>query len=305
MTYWATLENGGQMLLGEPKEAVLSYDAAAPADQLKAVFPADRIWEELAEVLAYEGGQGVFRGVVDEQNTRLTSDGLFVEIVCRSREALLLDNEAEPRPIRGASLETLGSRMLEPLGFSKVVGGREALRGELAVEKGSSMWQVLAGFCRECFGTEPYVDFEGVLHCEGREPKKLSLGRVMSAQVSRRPYKRLSAVWKQGYRGGYDTLYSDAGAALPRRRYLSAQSGRNPRQVLDDARRESFLLTVTCAGNWWPPHGALADVNVPRAGRFENCRVRQAVYYRDGSGERTRFVLERSEACVADRKAGR
>ena len=54
MTYWATLRNGGQMLLGEPKEAVLSYDRGAPADQLKAVFPADRIWEELAEVLLYD-----------------------------------------------------------------------------------------------------------------------------------------------------------------------------------------------------------------------------------------------------------
>lgn len=300
MTYWATLRNGGQMLLGEPKEAVLSYDAAAPADQLKAVFPADRIWEELVEVLAYEAGQGVFRGVVDEQNTRLTPDGLFVELICRSREALLLDNEAEPRSIRGASLESLRAKLLEPLGFTKVTGGQEALRGELAVEKGSSVWQVLARFCGECFGTEPYVDFEGVLHCEGREAKRLRLGRVMSAQVSQRPCKRLSAVWKQGYRGGYDTLYSDAGAALPRRRYLSAQSGRNPRQVLDEAKRESFLLTVTCAGNWWPPHGALADVSVPRAGRFESCRVRQAVYYRDGSGERTRFTLEGGSGHVAD-----
>ena len=62
MTYWATLRHGGQMLLGEPKEAVLSYDRGAPADQLKAVFPADRIWEELAEVCsmtrarAFSGG---------------------------------------------------------------------------------------------------------------------------------------------------------------------------------------------------------------------------------------------------------
>lgn len=305
MTYWATLRNGGQMLLGEPKEAVLSYDRGAPADQLKAVFPADRIWEELAEVLLYDQGQGIFRGVVDEQNTRLTSDGLFVELICRSQEALLLDNEAEPQPIRGASLESLRARLLEPLGFTQVIGGPEALRGELAVEKGSSVWQVLAGFCRECFGTVPYVDFGGALRCEGRAPGKLSLDRVMSAQISGRPCKRLSAVWKQGYRGGYDTQYRDEGAALPRRRYLSAQSGQDPRQVLDKARQESFLLTVTCAGNWWPPHGALVDVSVPRAGRFENCPVRQAVYYRDSSGERTRFVLERGEACVADGKAGR
>ena len=100
MTYWGVLKNGGELLLGEPEEAVLSYDREAPADQLKAVFPADRLWEELTEVLVYDGGEGVFRGIVDEQNTRLSEAGLSTELVCRSREALLLDNEAEPGTIR-------------------------------------------------------------------------------------------------------------------------------------------------------------------------------------------------------------
>ena len=46
MTFWGVLQRGGQMLLGDPAEAVLSFDRDAPADQLKAVFPADRIWED-------------------------------------------------------------------------------------------------------------------------------------------------------------------------------------------------------------------------------------------------------------------
>lgn len=303
MTYWGTLKSGGQMLLGDPREAVLAYDREAPADQLKAVFPADKLWEELTEVCVYHEGRGVFRGIVDEQNARLTADGLFIELVCRSREALLLDNEAEPRVIRSPSLETLRQRLLEPLGFSQITGGEGAVRGELSVEKGSSCWQVLAGFCREYFGTGPYVDFEGVIHCEGREEKALELSRVMSAEISYLPYKRLSAVWKQGYRGGYDTLYRDHGAMLPRRRYISAQNGKDPRGVLREARQESFLLTVTCSGSWWPPHGALANVAVPQAGKFTGCPVRRAVYTRDRNGERTRFVLERKDADVVDTAA--
>ena len=42
MIYWGALQNGEHLLLGRPEEAVLSYDREAPADQLKAVFPADR-----------------------------------------------------------------------------------------------------------------------------------------------------------------------------------------------------------------------------------------------------------------------
>lgn len=303
MTYWGTLQNGGQMLLGDPQEAVLSFDRDAPADQLKAVFPAERIWEELSEVCMYDGGRGVFRGIVDEQNTRLTSSGLSVELVCRSREALLLDNEAEPVAIKRPSLESIHRRLLEPLGFGTVTGSEGSVPGELRVEKGTSCWQALSGFCGEYFGTEPYVDFQGVLHCEGLEEHRLELTDVISAEISRLPCKRLSAVWKQGYRGGYDTLYSDPEAPTVRRRYVSAQSGRNPRELLDQARKASFLLTVTCAGNWWPLRGARADVDVPQAGRYTGCAVQRGVYYRDQNGERTRLVLEKEDAHVADQTA--
>lgn len=303
MTYWGVLPDGGQMLLGDPEEAVLSFDRDAPADQLKAVFPADRIWEDIYEVRMYDGGRGAFRGIVDEQNTTLGPGGLTVELVCRSREALLLDNEAEPTVIKRPSLESIRRRLLEPLGFTEITGGAGAVPGELRIEKGSSCWQVLEGFCGEYFGTEPYVDFEGVLHCEGAGERRLRLSDVISARTERLPCKRLSAVWKQGYRGGYDTLYSDPEAPVVRRRYVSAQSGKDPRELLEESKKGSGLLTVVCAGSWWPLRGARADVDVPNVGRFRGCAVQKGVFYRDGSGERTRLVLEMGDGDVADRKA--
>lgn len=295
MTFWGELAGGGQMLLGDPQEAVLSYDREAPADQLKAVFPADRMWEPLAEVCVYHEGQGIFRGIVDEQNTRLGAGGLTVELVCRSREALLLDNEAEPGCIRSPSLEVLRRRMLEPLGLREVQGPGGSVRGELMVEKGSSCWAVLAGFCRDYLGTEPYVDFDGVVQCGPEKARRLELSRVVSAEICQMPCKELSAVWKQGYRGGYDTLFRESRAQGTRRRYLSAQSGKDPRDLLREARRESFLLRVTCAGVWWPVRGAAADVAAPLAGKFFGCPVKRAVCRRDRNGEQTSFVLERGE----------
>lgn len=303
MTYWGVLQKGGQMLLGDPVEAVLSFDRDAPADQLKAVFPADRIWEDISEVYMYERGKGVFSGIVDEQNIRLTQEGIFVELVCRSREALLLDSEAEPAAIKRPSLESIHRRLLEPLGFAKAVGSDSIMPGEMRVEKGESCWQVLSSFCGEYLGTEPYVDFEGVIHCEGIEERHVKLDSVMSAELCRLPYKRLSAVWKQGYGGGYDTQYRDPEAPVERRRYISAQNGGNPREMLEKAKEGSGLLTVACAGSFWPLRGARADVDVPGLGRFRGCAVEKGTYYRDKNGERTRLTLETGDRDVADQKA--
>lgn len=292
MTYWGKLQDGSQTLLGDPKEAVLSFDRDAPADQLKAVFPADRLWEDIREVSVYDGGRKVFRGIVDEQTARLAGEGLTVELVCRSLEALLLDNEAEPVTIRRPSLEGIYRRLLEPLGLAGIDGPGGAVPGELRIEKGTSCWQVLEGFCGEYLGTRPYVDQEGVIRCGGEEEREVLLEDVISAELGHMPCRRLSAVWKQGYRGGYDTLYSDPEAPAVRRRYVSAQSGTDPRELLARGKRDSRLLTVTCAGGVWPLRGARARVRIPAAGSFEGCPVERGVYYRDGSGERTRLVLE-------------
>ncbi len=303
MIYWGVLRGGGRMLLGDPKEAALSFDREAPADQLKAVFPADKLWEDISEVLMYERGEGVFRGIVDEQNTRLTSEGVFVELICRSREALLLDNEAEPMIIKKPSLESLHKRLIEPLGFPETRGESGSVPGELRVEKGASCWQVLSEFCGEYFGTEPYVDFEGAVCCNGMAERRAELWDVMSAELQRLPYKRLSAVYKQGYRGGYDTVYSDPEAPAARRRYVSAQSGRDPKALLEESKAGGRLLTVVCAGSVWPLRGAVTDVTVPGLGRFEGCTVQRGAYYRDQNGERTRLVLEGGSINVAHKEA--
>lgn len=295
MTFWGVLKSGGQMLLGEPEETVLSYDKDAPADLLKAVFPAERLWEELCQVLIYRDGKAAFRGVVDEQNTRLGSDGLSVELVCRSLEGILLDNEAAPQVIRGPSLEILGKKILEPLGFLAIAGDKSRKRGELTVEKGMSCWTVLENFCRDYLGTVPYVDANWTVHCESLAAEDRELREVISAEVSFLPCKQISEVWKQGYRGGYDTVYRNTRAAGMRRRYLSAQSEKDPRELLEQGRQESFLLTVTCGGFQWPGRSGTASVTLPRAGRYETCPVQSAVYYRDKRGERTRITLEKGE----------
>lgn len=140
MTFWGVTFSGKRLLLGEPLEASLCYDRDAPADLLRARFPADKLWEELKEAELWEGEKLVFRGLVDEQDTELSSSGLTVELVCRSLEALLLDNEALPETIASPSLPLLEKKLLSPLGLALGEGDRERKRGRLTVKKGKSCW---------------------------------------------------------------------------------------------------------------------------------------------------------------------
>ena len=103
MTFWGELTDGTELLLGEPMEAQLLYDSDAPASQLRAVFPAEKQWEDLAVVRVFHQGQVAFGGIVDEQNTALSGEGFTVELIARSWEALLLDNEARPAVLRSPS----------------------------------------------------------------------------------------------------------------------------------------------------------------------------------------------------------
>lgn len=288
------------MLLGDPGEMVLVHDRDAPADQLRAVFPAQGQWEDICQVVAYDGGREVFRGVVDEQNTRLLEDGVWVELVCRSLEALLLDNEACPGTVTSPSLASLATKLLGPLGFRRVEGPKGSFPGVLEIEKGTSCWQVLEGFCANCLGTAPYAGEDGVLHCEGLQEEETVLDGVLWAEISHKPCKELSEVWQQSFRGTYDTPYREPGAIAVRRRYCSNGSGQNPKEMLRKARVESYSVTLECPGVVWPLRGRVVSVEVPRLGKLTRCPVVSGRCYKDSRGFCTRLVLERGQEDVAD-----
>ena len=102
-------------------------------------------------------------------------------------------------------------------------------------------------------------------------------------------------MWQQSFRGTYDTPYRRREAAVQRRRYCSSQSGEDPKETLEQGRRESWQLTVECPGSFWPLRGANAWVEVPGLGKFENCPVREARWLWDRQGARTQAVLERGD----------
>ena len=296
MTFWGEREDGTKLLLGDPQEVQLLYDADAPASQLLAVFPGEDLWGPLVRVWVYGEKEVLYGGVVDEQTSFWEEEGKRVELVCRSWEGVLLDNEAQPGTWRGPSLESLWRLYIQPLGFHTLVGDREPKPGEWCVEKGVSCWQVLADFCREYLGTTPYIDGEGVVHCEGIQPTVRQGGAVLSAQLRRSSCKRLSAVWQQSCRGTYDTpFYNRQAKGVVRQRYVSRESGRDPRALLQEGEEEYLLLTVELAGEHWPVAGQRMAVEIPGLGQLPPCPVVSARYLRRPDGERTRLVLQGGE----------
>ena len=95
-------------------------------------------------------------------------------------------------------------------------------------------------------------------------------------------------------------MYRDPKALAVRRRYISAQSGIDPKELLRIAGEKSFRITVVCKGNLFNLRRAELEVDLPKAGRFTGCRAERVIYYRDQEGERTKFVLKRGENNVAD-----
>lgn len=298
MIFYGIAVNGARAELGQPLSLFLSRERDAPADFLRASFRVEGSLPELREMEIFQGERRWFTGLVDEQNTALTANGLRVELVCRSLEAILLDNEALPEPIQTPSLPALSERLLTPFGLTLGEGDRSPMKEPFPVEKGESCWTVLERFCKRLAGTTPWVDESGAVQCAAAEPGRMRLRNVLSAELRRLPCKEIQEVWQQSCRGGYDTRYRGVGFSpgrpgTPRRRYVSMQRGKNPREVLQTGREDAFLLAVTCQGLWWPGRGDLASVSLPGLGEFESCPVRSVQYRRDSSGERTSLVLER------------
>lgn len=217
---------GGSLFLGRPEEMTLKKDRGA-ADELTAVFPAAAPWENLWRLEARLGGELFFEGIVDElvYSTRTMS----ARVVARSRAALLLDNEAMPQTIRNPSLALLESRFLKPLGFAVAQGDLSPKGGELAVKRGTSVFSLLSGFCRDFLSCSPVVRGTGEVICLPEyEGKRFACSReeIQWVEVRHENYRVLSqAVLPDSAAGGYSAVFRNPnGEGVPRVKYLEQSS---------------------------------------------------------------------------------
>ena len=203
----------------EPNEWLLRSDADTVADSLTVRFSVGKrlFTEEPVGAVLKKDGAVLFDGIVDEQ-------------------------------LRLPSLRLLERMYLMPLGLHAVGGDRRPVEGVLTVEKGASCFEALQTFSERYLNCTPYTDKSGGVHFESYVPKTVKPDWVTAREVIFCPYKMLSGITVQNAQtGAYSAEYHDPLAPQVRVRYLSAYAKTAPTALLNESRRASKRLKLTCA----------------------------------------------------------
>lgn len=145
----------------------ITHTGSVPCDSYTVSFLYQR---EMAEVLkkaagflAYDGGQVMFRGVVDEYTVEMGAAGLTASVSGRGYAARLLDNESRPVTYQEATLAEIVRQHVEPYGISSKKIADLRTSSVYTVAAGSSQWKALDGFCRTYGGFSPRFSRDGFL----------------------------------------------------------------------------------------------------------------------------------------------
>lgn len=180
----------------------LEYTAGVPCDSFALRCLWDRGLEgglaDLVGFTAWEDGQRVFQGVVDECECRFGDSGSTLTVSGRGMAALLLDNEALGQDYGTATLEDILRDHVAPYGIE--LSGEASLPAvsPFSVSTGSSEWAVLYEFAQYCGGVCPRFDRAGRLVLKGwTEVENLAISDatpVTSLTVRDRRYGVLSQI---------------------------------------------------------------------------------------------------------------
>ena len=203
MTGYVTTAQGERWQLPQLMEWELEYTAGTPCDSFWLRCPfggsngADvRQWSRFD---AWEGGEQVFTGVVDECRESLTRAGRMLELSGRGLAALLLDNEALPQDYGTATLADILRDHVTPYGIRTAGAVSLPPVSPFSVSAGSSEWTVLHEFARYYGGVAPRFDRAGRLVLSGwQDGQELLLGDgtpVTELVCVDKRYGVLSDVW--------------------------------------------------------------------------------------------------------------
>lgn len=130
------------------------------------------VLERAAGFLAFQDGEMMLRGVVDEFSIDLDENGLTASVNGRGCAARLLDNESMPVTYQDATLEEILRQHVSPYGIA--VGAAAGLRASsvYTVAAGTSQWKALDSFCRAYGGFSPRFGRDGVLYAAPEQPGK-------------------------------------------------------------------------------------------------------------------------------------
>ncbi len=287
MTFWAITQDGSKLLLGRPLSVTLKKEQGVPADLLEVKFPAVSIWDECVFLDVYAEGDKIFSGIVDEQLSIQNDTGITIEFVCRSHEALLLDNEAEPAVLSSPSWKVMVQKYAQPLGFSTREEPQTIGKGQFEIYKGESCWTVLSRYAERFLQSQLWVRHQE-LELQSSQPKEIELSHITESRFAYRPYRHISKVRTQNAAGAYELAYPNpTGNSLPRERYFTYQDIRSPIAYLKEQEKRVKTWQVVCDGfvDASPGDKVIGDAQ-------KSLLVTQIRYHLDEKGENTLLYLQ-------------
>ena len=241
------------------KEAEVALTADSPAMGFAGTFATDAFAGELGEIEVLLNGKPLFWGRVDRQQNRLTGAGHRVMVEARSRGALLLDNEAEPRSFASVGWDTIFGKHALPYGFVAGAYDKSKTLLNYTVPKGASEWEALAGWIYRVYGGMPCLQENQILMKRPDSPYALVVSNrgkgipFTALTQSVTPYRMISDIFLRDREGYYTTVARSSKAAellVRRKRYEIPQTEFTAFAVWDANRRleesaaEGFSVTV-------------------------------------------------------------
>ena len=310
MIFVATSVDEESISLQSPAKVEVNKSLDAPADDLEVTFFIDSTIPEIKSIKAYNGKDLVFDGIVDVQEYKRNIKGTFLNLVARSKAALLLDNEACPQIYYTPSLFTIFNRHVKPYGFSKFIGDDRSFSAEFVVNKGTSEWEVLEDFCLDYLKIKPKITVDGVVDVSGESKNSCLLfsntandGIKYSAiTLSDKRYKLYSEIYaKESEKGNY-TLEVKSDAAkkrvIQRVRYLNLSNGVKSslayaEAMIKSAEKSTYEINLSCPQKISAEVGYLATLDEPLVDKLDNLFIYKVKYILDANLERTIITLRK------------
>lgn len=273
MIYECTDINDKVFNLYNPVSVKLSIEEDTPADALDLIFAIDfkndyqgKTIEEIKFIKIFDNDNNIliFNGIVDEQITRISDNGVLLELHARSLAALLLDNEANPCVYSLPSLEVIYNNHVKEYGFVGFNGNKESFPKEFEVSKGISQWEVLNKFCKEYLNTVARVEPSSFINTNANKgSKKISFSNKTNDSIKysyiSENNKRVKVISEVAMRCSKDGVYSTKvfnkkfeGKDIKRKRYIDCINSSDPAFVADNiinkSNKEAYEIKIICPG---------------------------------------------------------
>ena len=239
---------GAVVYAGVPEDFRLRRDEDAPADSLEVTLP-ELLATPVHRVRLVVNGQVFFEGPVDEQNRTATAEKRETELVCRSYEAILLDNQAVAGTVRQPSRGVMEHWQLRPLGLTCTGGSGAVCGGEYTVAFGQSVYRALEGFARAFGQGTPWMPDRHTVCFSPREVTHWVLPEVIAATRFCRPVERISCVAVQNpVNGCYSAVTENrpaVEAGVVRRRFLKAGAAVSAREQIAAGEKAYTYMQLT------------------------------------------------------------